>query len=92
MHVVKMYHCSFCKKVLSKRSDMEKHEARCPHNPESHSCITCAKFIDPRYSNQDVPGCELGLLDKDCKHPRNPHGLRRDCDFYDVNPYTPHVI
>lgn len=93
MHEVKRYHCDHCTKVLSKKSDMVKHERRCPRNPESRSCGTCLYLTykilrgDSATPDTAVSICELGQFDPARKTKRNPYGLRSNCPYYVVDPY-----
>lgn len=44
MEKVTAYKCEFCKKILSTKSGMHKHENKCFSNPKSKSCITCGSL------------------------------------------------
>ena len=97
MHVVKRFHCSYCTKVLSKKSDMERHEKYCPRNPESKSCGTCEhlEMVDNYVNHPEmdhpvnipIPKCELNQFRSDNRTARNPHGMRSNCPFHVVDPY-----
>ena len=41
MKEVKAYKCEFCKKVVTTKYYMKKHEKKCFNNAESKSCATC---------------------------------------------------
>lgn len=94
MHEVKRWHCSYCTKVLSKKSDMERHEKFCPRNPDSRSCGTCEYLLmdtvpsptDP-HAVREVPRCELDKFRTDNRTERNPHGMRSSCPFHVIDPY-----
>lgn len=89
MHQVKRYHCDYCRRTLAKKSDMEKHEKRCPHNPESRSCGTCAHltYHTERCDTREIPVCELGQFDPGKRTERNPYGMRSDCPSHATDPY-----
>lgn len=94
MHEVKRYHCAHCTKVLSKKSDMAKHEQRCPRNPESKSCGTCEHLMMRRVPSEatpdafrEIPECELNQFSKDNRTARNPYGMRSNCPYHVVDPY-----
>lgn len=89
MHIVKRYHCDHCRRTLSRKSDMEKHEKRCPHNPGSRSCGTCAHMIyrTERGEHRDIPICEIGQFDQEKTSERNPYGLRSNCPHHITDPY-----
>ena len=93
MYEVKRWHCSYCTKVLSKKSDMARHEKRCPRNPESKSCGTCAHLVNKVIRGNGVKPdaavsiCELRKFDPARRTPRNPFGLRSNCPFHVTDPY-----
>lgn len=92
MHEVKRWHCSYCTKVLSKKSDMAEHEKRCPRNPESKSCGTCGHFttksgVLPNGMYYEQPVCEIGQFEQRNRTQRNPYGMRSNCPCHVTDPY-----
>lgn len=97
MYEVKRFHCDYCRKVLSNKSYMERHEKFCPRNPDSRSCGTCEHlvmvdhFVDHPEAdhpvNIPIPTCELNKFSTDNRTERNPHGMRSNCPFHVLDPY-----
>ena len=96
MYEVKRFHCSYCRKVLSKKSDMAEHEKVCPRNPESKSCGTCEHLVmvphfvyHPEFGKINIPEpeCELNQFSTDNRTQRNPYGMRSNCPCHVTDPY-----
>ena len=94
MREVKRWHCGYCTKVLSKKTDMERHEKFCPRNPESKSCGTCEHLKRAAVPSKEIPGavreipmCELEQFSTDNRTERNPYGMRSNCPFHKTDPY-----
>ena len=88
MRVVKRFQCDFCKKVLSKKSDMEKHEERCPRNPATKSCGTCSHLRHTSDAHGfDTVYCEMAAFSAENRTDRNPLGLRSMCPCYARDQY-----
>ena len=41
MKQVNIWKCDFCKKTSFQKELIKKHEKKCFHNPDTHSCATC---------------------------------------------------
>jgi hypothetical protein len=50
------YRCPFCARSRSRRATTTAHIARCWHNPETRSCLTC----EHHDAGGDACGCEPG--------------------------------
>lgn len=94
MHKVIAYHCDYCKKVLANRTGMRRHEAKCLYNSTTKSCATC---VNIEVGHAEVrPGvyrkhftCKLNRLDAYRATPKNPDGLRTDCNSHRAKTRNP---
>lgn len=83
MYTVKRFHCGFCKKTLSKKSEMAAHEKICPLNPESRSCGTCSNFERIADENgREIPHCAIGKMTPNPDSHKNPYGMKSNCIFH----------
>jgi hypothetical protein len=79
MEQVNVWKCEFCKKTSFQKGSIKKHERKCFHNPETHSCATCIWFspLHGMYPSECFIGASFKNNDEDIRT-----NLRTQCDSW----------